>query len=47
MDGSLAPGRLLAGGDHGGAAGLALGDAAVGPLRQQFVQRLLEDLLVE
>ena len=32
-------GGLLASGDHGGATGLPLGDAAVGALRQQLLER--------
>src|SRR5205814_6163611 len=46
--GRLVPARsLLAGGDHGGTLGFALGDASVGPLREELLERLVEGLLIE
>src|SRR5204862_2481407 len=53
VTGSTGPGRLtlarslLAGGDHGGASGLALGDARVGALREELFERRFERPLVE
>src|SRR5439155_19817675 len=38
---------LLACGDHGGTLGFALGDAPVGPLREELLERLVEGLRIE